>query len=299
MPQNINGKHCYIDQATGEYFETDGGTFYSNEDKEKAKRAKEALYHKELRRSQAGKQGGFVLMKRTRLNNKISPQILGRLAYLSVYSEYDTGRLMLSERTIMKSEDSKEILGISQRNVYDFLKECQESALLTLKENGEMILSDYFIKGRSKFQKQIRLYIDPVKSLYQKMIQSEQNIRYFGYIIQLVPYINKEWNVICCNPNERSPHKLEPMNIEEICSLLNFNPTNSGRLTRVLKKITFIGYDLFENERREQKLCNFIKDSESNEWRIIINPNVLFMGTDPTKIEGYLQFFPNKAIGIS
>lgn len=298
MPQNINGKHRYIDHDTGEYFETDGGTFYTNEDKEKAKLAKEAQYYKGLRRSQTDKQGGFVLMKRTRLKKKVSPQTLGRLAYLSVYSEYDTGRLMMTERTIMKSENLKDVLRISQRAVYDFLKESQESALLTVKENGELILSDYFIKGRSRFQKQIRLYINSVKSLYEKMIQSEQNIRYFGYIIQLVPYINKEWNVICRNSNERNPHKLEPMNIEEICSLLNFNPTNSGRLTRVLKKITFIGYDLFENERKEQKLCNFIKDSESNEWRMIINPNILFMGTDSTKIDGYLQFFPNKAIGI-
>lgn len=299
MPQNINGKHRYIDQETGECFETDGGTFYSNEDKEKAKHAKEAQYYKGLRRSQTDKQGGFVLMERTRLKKKVSPQTLGRLAYLSVYSEYNTGRLMMTERTLMKPDDLKDVLEISKCAVYDFLKESQEAVLLTVKGNGEMILSDCFIKGRSKLQKQIRLYIDPVKSLYQNMIQREQNIRYFGYIIQLVPYINKEWNVICHNPDERNPHELELLNIEEICSLLNFNPTNSGRLTRVLKRITFIGYDLFENQCREQKLCNFIKDSESNEWRMIINPNILFMGTDPTKIEGYLQFFPNKAIDIA
>lgn len=296
MPQNINGKHCYIDQATGEYFETDGGTFYSNEDKEKAKRAKEAQYHKELRRNHSEKQGGFVLMRKTDIKKKVSPQTLGRLAYLSIYLEYDTGRLMVNERKTMKTDDLKDTLRISKRAVYDFLKESQESNLLTVDENGDLILSDYFIRGRSKFRKQIRLYVGSIKSLYEKMVKSNQNIRYFGYVIQLVPYINNEWNVICRNPYERNPHKLELISIEEICSLLNFNPTNSGRLTRILKQITFIGYDLFENERREQKLCNFIKDSESNEWRMIINPNILFMGTDPTKVEGYLQFFPNKPI---
>lgn len=118
-------------------------------------------------------------------------------------------------------------------------------------------------------------------------------------MIQLVPWINKQWNVVCHNPEERNPHKLEPMSIEEICSLLNFSPSNSGRLTKILRQMEFIAYDLFENEQRVQRFCNFVKDSESNKWRMIVNPNILFMGDDPTKIEGYLQFFPNKERNIS
>lgn len=294
MPTNINGKHRYVDLDTGEYFETDGGTYYSDKDKENSKHAKAAEYRNKLRRNQEKRQGGFVLIRRTKWKKKVKPQTLGRLAYLSVYSEYDTGHLMMSERTPMYFDDLQNILKISKRATYDFLDNAQESRLLAVNENGEFILANRFVKGETKFKKIIRLYIEPVKSLYENMIQDKHSIRYFGYIIQLVPYINKEWNVICHNPEERNPHKLKPMNREEICSLLNFDPTNSGRLTRILRQMKFRGYDLFENECREQRFCNFIKDSESNGWRMIVNPNILFMGTDPTKIEGYLQFFPNK-----
>lgn len=288
----INGKHCYIDLDTGEYLETDGGVFHSNKDMQNIKRAKERERRKKLRRNLNDEYGGFVLIRKA--GYKITPQTLGRLAYLSVYTEYKTGCLMKSQRLPMKFDDIKNVLKISKQATYNFLNEVQKENLLSVNEQGEYVLSNYFIKGQTKFRKKIRLFIDPAKSLYEKLINDKLSIKYFGYVIKLLPYINKEWNVVCHNPEEKNPYRLEPMTIEEICSLLKFNSTNNGRLTRILRNIKFIAYDPFENKRVEQRLCNFIKDLNSNTWRMIINPNILFMGVDPTKIEGYLQFFPSK-----
>jgi hypothetical protein len=259
---------------------------------------KEAKANKEHCKRNSNKLGGFVFMRTLNPKKKISAQTLGRLAYLSVYMDYDNNRLMRGYKPIYKQELSK-LLKIPQSTVNDFLKETQASEYLRIDEYGYIYLSDFFFKGKSKIRKKIQLFIDPIKSLYDRItIENQksgrksrnQSIKHFGYVIQLVPHVNKEWNIICHNPDERDIIKVLPMSIYEICHLLKVSPSHSDKLVNSLMSISFIA----KQSGGEQALCNFIKDRASGKYRMIINPDVLYMGVHSTEVKGYAQFFPVK-----
>ena len=230
-------------------------------------------------------------MRKVPLNKNISPQTLGRLTYLAVYLTYeDDNRLMLTERQPMFRQDLPQVLGLPERTVDRFVKEAKNVGVLIVDKYGQLFMDDnIFFRGKTKRRKKMRLYRKPIQQLYQKMSRNYDH--YFGYVIALVPYINKEWNYVCRsreNAEEKDLHKLDCMSIQDICKLLDFDPTHSSRLIDKLKSIKFVW------DGQEQALCNFIKEIGSKEYNMIINPDILYMGSKPEQVKVLGKYFPVK-----
>ena len=307
MSEKLKYDVQYNDPVTGKQKKINRGTIlYTEQDQKMKELKKEAKHRRFLRRDNEKRLGGFVSMRSVPLKKKINPQTLGRLAYLSVYLGYDTDRLMLSERQPMYRQDLPDVLRLPASTTNDFIHDATASGILVVDECGQLFMDETFFKGRTKRKKKIHLFIDSIKSLYNRMMGENriegkrkgknQNVRYFGYIIALIPFINKEWNVVCHNPEERDIHKLDCMSIGEICQLLKVNAGASNRIVNVLTHISFVVNGEDGKPQQEQALCNFIKDIVTNKYRLIINPDLLFMGSNPEQVKSYGQFFPVKPL---
>lgn len=292
MAHKFENSVTITDNKTGEKLNAkNGGIFITTEDHKAKKLRKEAEAKRRQRRDLTNGYGGFVLMRKVPLDKNISPQTLGRLTYLAVYLTYeDDNRLMLTERQPMFRQDLPQVLGLPERTVDRFVKEAKNAGILIVDKYGQLFMDDStFFRGKTKRRKKMRLYRKPIQQLYQKMSRSYDH--YFGYVIALVPYINKEWNYVCRsrdNAEERDLHKLDCMSIGDICELLDFDPTHSSRLIDKLKSIKFVW------DGQEQALCNFIKEIGSKEYNMIINPDILYMGNKPEQVKVLGKYFPVK-----
>ena len=289
MSYSFENSVTMIDDKTGKKITAkNGGTFFTAEDQRAKKIRKEAEAKRRQRRDLTNGYGGFVLMRKVPLNKNISPQTLGRLTYLAVYLTYeDDNRLMLTERQPMFRQDLPQVLGLPERTVDRFVKEAKNAGVLIVDKYGQLFMDDnIFFRGKTKRRKKMRLYRKPIQQLYQKMSRNYDH--YFGYVIALVPYINKEWNYVCRsreNAEEKDLHKLDCMSIQDICKLLDFDPTHSSRLIDKLKSIKFVW------DGQEQALCNFIKEIGSKEYNMIINPDILYMGSKPEQVKVLGKYF--------
>lgn len=292
MSYSFENSVTMIDDKTGKKITAkNGGTFFTAEDQRAKKIRKEAEAKRRQRRDLTNGYGGFVLMRKVPLNKNISPQTLGRLTYLAVYLTYeDDNRLMLTERQPMFRQDLPQVLGLPERTVDRFVKEAKNAGVLIVDKYGQLFMDDnIFFRGKTKRRKKMRLYRKPIQQLYQKMSRNYDH--YFGYVIALVPYINKEWNYVCRsreNAEEKDLHKLDCMSIQDICKLLDFDPTHSSRLIDKLKSIKFVW------DGQEQALCNFIKEIGSKEYNMIINPDILYMGSKSEQVKVLGKYFPVK-----
>lgn len=308
MSEKLKYDITYNDPETGKEQKIKKGTIlFDEKDQEAKERRKKVAYYRQLREDHQKKLGGFVIMRSVPLKKRISMQTLGRLAYLSIYLGYDDdNRLMLTRRQSMYRQDLPDVLKLPQRTVERFLKEAKASGILTVDKYGQLFMSDTFFRGKTRRRKIMRLYRKPIQQLYKNLIleneangdQKSNGIKYFGYIIALIPYVNKEWNIVCTEDtvNEKDIRKVKYLSIREICELLDFNPSNSRRLINILTNIWFTVYDEDDPDNeyngKKQALCNFIKEIHESQYRMIINPDVLYMGGDPTQVKAYGQHFP-------
>lgn len=293
MSRKLKYDLVYNDPDTGKKQTIKKGTIlYDEQDQHMKELRKEKEAKRHQRRDLTNGYGGFVLMRKTPLKKSISPQTLGRLTYLAVYLSYknDDNKLMLTERQPMYRQDLPQVLGLPERTVDRFVDEAKNAGILVVDKYGQLFMDGKtFFRGKAKNQKKMRLYRKPIQQLYQKMSRSYDH--YFGYVIALVPYINKEWNYVCRtrdNAEEKDLHKLDCMSIQDICELLDFDPTHSNRLVKKLKSIKFVW------DEQEQALCNFIKEIGSKEYNMIINPDILYMGSNSDQVKVLGKYFPVK-----
>ena len=158
--------------------------------------------------------------------------------------------------------------------------------------DGEIILCDDFfrdaIRGRRSdengFQK---VFIDSLRQLYWQTPVSRH--KYLGYLFLVLPQINHEWNVLCRNPLETDLEKIEYISLREFCDLVHWNPAQVGRVITAYRNLTF------EYEGKRQYICAYLRDQISKEDRLIVNPKILYRGSNPEQVLSLGMFFPSEA----
>lgn len=253
-----------------------------------AERAREAEKFNSEVQNISKEHGGFTWLRTDYFLNELKPQTVGRLAYLSTFLDFENQLLLKLNNQPMLKGDLAEVLGVTKRTTQDFYKELTEEKILIDKGKDGLYLSKIFWRGRTTDKKKIRLYRSTIRELYGKM--SIKGHRFFGYVIQLIPYFNREWNVICSNPEETDMMKIDFLSIGEICKLLNFNKSNSDRLKAALTGNYFVW------NGSKQSICAILKVQSCGTHfeTIIVNPHLIFAGTDYKKVESKGIFFPVK-----
>lgn len=221
--------------------------------------------------------GEFCFINADNQYKDISPQSLTRLVYLATYLKYDNDILYKSGNKPMTKKDMEKILKISRNTFTRFWDEVSGTYLIETKIGIK--LCDSFSRGKVKRQKKHgytalqKIYIKRVRELYETTPISKH--KHLGYVFQMLPYINVEFNVLCKNPEATELTDIEYMTMDEFCIACGVSPDKRARFIKSYSEIKLPVDD------HEERFCSFVNDGvHIDTSKIFINPRVMYNGHD-------------------
>lgn len=284
---DVDGALFHVNESTGELLEDEirhvpKGTICITpdelEEKQKAQERKR-LYlqckrEKEKRRLHSDVCGNFFFVSLDDIFNDLQPEMVAKLIYLVSFMDYE-GVLKITLRKSMTVENLPEVLGVCDTTAWKFKKSVIPNYLME-EDDGTLKVNDVFFKKgalkKEDFYKWQKMYIQSIRQIYEKI--SERNHKHFGYILQLLPFVNLEYNVLCWNPLEEDALKVKPITLKEYCDLIGYNFDKVSRLLKIYEKITF---DVFGRNECFVEISGHGADRAS--YKIFLNPNVMYCGT--------------------
>lgn len=225
--------------------------------------------------------GNFFFIQNNEDFTDLPPQTVVRLIYLNTFADYETNNLMLKKDTPMQHKDLTKILKISKSAVSNFWHEVSPKYIIE-NEYGLMFTNtDVFIKKHLKRRNYIsyqKFYNRGIRKLYKAT--TPNNHKHLGYIFQMLPYINLEFNLLCYNPLETDLEKVQLMSLADFCKEINYNVSNLNRLMQIYKRLRFDANGI------QERFCSFSYDGiDRTQSTIAVNPHVLYNGSDYRKVE--------------
>lgn len=291
------------DKETGEYLGTipHGTKMYTPEQQKRNRNYYKRKEEEELRKKHmklaTKKYGGFTwffykLWQSCDLG--ISPSNLTRLIYLSTFINFQN-KLEYNGKPMTRAK-MIELLNISERESFNFSKELTEMGIIEYTGNEILISDNVFGRGKlSDFVNDykveerlyaIRLYRDTIQDLYNRA--TSRSHKSLSYLFQMIPYINRQYNILCFNPLENNLEKIKPMTLNDYCNEVGFDVTHIHRLSNYILQPSFcIGKDEDGEEIIETAARIVISVNENKErvYRLFINPNVMYAGNDWHKVK--------------
>ena len=297
MPRIIND-HADVICKNGAAFSIDPGTIlYSAEDREMAKQRYQTTINNEELKRYTRLHGGFSMLRTDKdYLNSLSPATAGRLVYLSTHIDYnnDPKKCCVSKLVVIKNKikypikksDLNDILRLKKTATQAFFNECSKAGFIEDHgSEGLLLIGPFYKGGGRKSDKKAKLYCNTIQDLYGKL--DSKGHKYFGYVAKLIPYINKEWNYVCKNPEEQDIRKIHPFNMKEICSELDLSEKHTNRLKEAWNRA------IFDYGGYKQSLCAFVSSNTNygTQTSIIVNPHLIYSGTNYQNVIGFEPFF--------
>lgn len=280
-----------IDNETGEVLETINITIpigskietpkQQQRNKERREQQKQQELKKNLYRNNNPK---FTFIQAEHHYKDIKPENVGRLMFLSTYLGYDSNILSMTQKTKLKKGDLSNLMNLPNTTFSRFWNDVNGKYLIENKDGYICITDEFFIRGRltkthTEWQK---LYIGAMRNLYHMLPTSGH--RYVGFLFQMLPFVNTEYNILCHNPYETDIEKIDPLTLNEFCIACGYKTPEQR--ARLVKKYAHIQLDI---DGHKELFCSFVSNLVNiGDSKIYINPNVLYKGSkwDEVKILG-------------
>jgi hypothetical protein len=172
-------------------------------------------------------------------------QYLFRFTYLCTYLDYD-GKLKIMVNGRKKSiteKELQEILMLSERETRNTKNALIRYGLIIINEDKTISVNPkYAIKGevkRKKLRRCARIMQDGIREIYKSSKPIEH--KRLGLLIQILPYVNYNYNIICFNPEEGDKDEITPMDLKDLCKITGYDEKNRRKLKNELLKITVGG----------------------------------------------------------
>lgn len=193
-------------------------------------------------------------------------QYLFRFMYLCTYMNYDN---YLSDGTrLIKEEKLGELLKLKQTEVFKTKKYLIENEFIAINEKGNVLVNERYCKKgniqciNTEFT---RVFNNGLQEIYLQSLPKEH--RKLSLLIEILPYINFRFNILCKNTTEEYLEHIEPLKMTELCEILGYHKTNSSKLKKDLFNLTVKG---------EQVIGMWEKSCGK---AIFVNPRVYYKGT--------------------
>lgn len=253
----------------------------SKTERDNYRKKKEAERFNLYVRQNAKEHGGFTFVNTLCDLTVNDPATVGRLAYLSTYLDFNNQALLIGQNYPMRKSDLSHILQITKPTAAKFYGDAVASGLMIDHGAEGLYLDKVFFRGSTnKSDTQTRLYIGTVRNLYNRLKASQHHR--FGYVVQLIPFINREWNILCHNPCEVESQSINPMSIKQLCQKLHLNAEHSTRLSKAITT------PVFSFDGQEQQLCAIVPTNTNygKQSTVYVNPHLIYGGSDFSKVEG-------------
>lgn len=217
---------------------------------------------------------------------ELKPETITRLFYIMSFATHKErgARIMLNNKTQMKKRDLPKVLDCSQPTANKFFSEVSPDYIfeteegLFWKDNVWLHRGGGLIMSEDKFY--IRIFCECIQKLYR--CTRGKNAKYVGYVFTLLPYVNREFNILCFNPKEADAEKIKPMDFSDVCRLTGFDAHNGKRLFTALDNLSFM------IDGKEQWFFRLLHQPHTIDYasaNIYINPRLMYSGTSREKIE--------------
>lgn len=242
--------------------------------------------------------GSFYFNKYTELleqtktdKGKYDTALVFRFLYLCTYLGFD-GVLMYGgyrnnkHHDLMQEKDLQEVLQIDRKQVRQTKERLVELGLVEITEQGHIkVNKKYCKKGNITMADKegkniVRVFDQGIQKLYKATLPKEH--KRLGLLVPLLPYLNIQYNVLCHNIEETQASKIEPLSIQEVCSIVGYNVNNARRLEKELIGAT-VG----------QEPCFMVSISA---YAVIytINPRLFYRGNDVKSLQSVIDMFKIK-----
>lgn len=217
----------------------------------------------------------FVLFKYCDLilnqYSEITPEDITKLFYLATYVDYN-GYLIFNEKQ-MKRKDLMLKLDVSRIQFDLFFNKMLKLGILIYKDKLIKVNKNYFSKG--EIDKEIkahynytRLYIKTIRYLYDNV--SKRNKGQLGIYFKLIPYIHRQQNVLCWNPDSNKKEEIDLIKLKDVKEIVGYHKNSVKPFIDKLLKTRL--------ENGEAILGFFVTKSDFWESTVIINPRVFYGG---------------------
>lgn len=218
------------------------------------------------------------------IKQELDPQYQFRFIYLCTYMNYDSilvDRNKNFSNNPLTRKDLDSILGLSKREVTKTLNKLKEKGLIKQTDDGLFKINQDICKRGNittsdKRKQYARLFDDTIKNIYNRSNPKEH--KFLNILIQLLPYINFKYNIICKNIRETDKELIEVLDIIDICDILNAYK-NKSRFKNDLLKIKI-------NETPAVMIAQV-----NTKTGIYINPKLYYKGNDLKALEALEVMF--------
>lgn len=292
-PIKVDGADYFIDTRTGEIINGINvtipiGSKVNTPAQIEAYKEYNNKTKKEYRNKTLKELGYFYFLAIDNQLNRLSPETAARLVYLCTYLNFDNC-FMLSPKSRMQKSDLQRILNVSTGTLFKFWQEV--SKLYIIQDNdGLKLANDDIIRGKINSEKNAyqKFYIEAIRILYRATTVSKH--KYLGNIYQILPLINREYNILCWNQQETILDDVERIDIKELCELLKYDVHNYKKLLNNYRQITF------NINGKEEYFLSYVKnDDDLKETGLFVNPHILYCGSDYKKVEVLGAFCKKKS----
>lgn len=206
-----------------------------------------------------------------------------RLVYLSTYLNRD-GLLADGRKPPMTKSEIINKMNLSRCTVHPFFQKLIEKNILIQTPEGFTISNRYLYRGiNPPFISEddvytTKIFSSNVRTLYSALDPNDH--KHFGYVFKFIPYINREYNIICSNPLESDITQIMPLRLTDMCGMLEYDKNNVKRLERALSKNKFHA----KGFEQDGGLIRITTDIDNNTF-ITVNPQIYYGGRNIKNIE--------------
>ncbi|MBO0602714.1 hypothetical protein I2483_13685 [Sporosarcina sp. E16_3] len=224
-----NGIEKYYNEETGQHLLiVDSETHYVGSFAQQEAQRRFAI------QSEGGRKEKFFFNGMERLDYVIEALTSAQCGYLLVLSSYiDFGGLIVkseNDKVPMSTTDMQRVLKITktqQSSFYDFLDACLSHGIITDSGDGRFYVTKQFhFRGKTEGDRVVMTMITKLREMY-----AEVSAHDIGLLYRLIPYIHKDSNMLCANPEENSPKHVRKFNRKQLAEAIGVSPELISRAT--------------------------------------------------------------------
>ena len=175
-------------------------------------------------------------------------------------------------RRLLRESDLQDMLLLGKSEYYKTKDYLLGKDLISINAEGLIsVNSKYCKKGKinkTKVVEVIRMFNNGIQELYQKALPREH--KKLAILLDILPYINYKYNIICYNPTEENIELIKPIKMPDLCEMLGYDRSNSSRIKKQLFSLRVSGekvIGLWQVENADALLVNprvYYKGGEEN-----------------------------------
>ena len=216
----------------------------------------------------------------------IKPATLTRLMLLATYMDYDN-ELVRDDGVRMTLDNMRDILQVSDRTMYNIMNELKSAGIMNF-ENAISVNPKIFFRGaQNRIEQSIlyqdrkmiaRLYRNGVRALYHSA--KAGSAKKLSYIFRIMPFVNREYNIVCFNPLEKESRKIEPIPLGDLSEITGYGRSHASRFQSLLLD------PVFETANGTARAVHYVSGDKIGieHHCLFINPEVYYGGSRHSEV---------------